>query len=61
MYGRKPFEIELRKNQYIGHLKKIKEITDFNNQHHKNLKKEREEIDSLIKKTHQMHNHSLKL
>ena len=41
MYGRKPCQLEMRKNRYLNHMKKIQEISSSNNQYHRTLKKER--------------------
>jgi hypothetical protein len=39
MQRRKPFELEIRKNHYISHLKKLEELKSPNNQFHRSLKK----------------------
>lgn len=61
MHGRKPFEIELRKNQEISHLKKIKELKNSNTHYHRSLKREQQSVEALMKQTHVLHDRSMKL
>ena len=42
----------MRKNQYKIHLRKLQEISKSNNYLHKNIVKERSEIDAMIKNSH---------
>lgn len=59
-YGRKPFELEMRKNQYKLHLKKLQDISKSNSDLHRNLLKERQEMDAMIKQSHQLHSQSMR-
>jgi hypothetical protein len=59
--GRKLADIEIKKNQYIAHIKKIQELKSSKNPFHKSLLKERQEIDCLIRQTHRLHENSLKI
>ena len=41
-YGRKPFEVEMRRNKYKSHLKKLQEISSSDSHLQKTLRKERQ-------------------
>ncbi len=51
----------MKKNQYRSHLKKLQEISKSDNQLHRSILKERQEMDDMIRNSHQLHSYSMKV
>lgn len=54
MYGRKPCDVEIRKDKYQAHIRKLEELNQ-NTLLHRNILKQRKQIDHLIRNSHKIH------